>query len=178
MKKGRRTFLKQAVSAGIASQASFAQTRAESASRGSISYPRLFRGRQLAMVAFPLGGVAAGSISLGGRGQLRDWEIFNRPDKGRSPNYAFPAIWVRSGNEKPLARVLEASLLPPYATPQILGAENAPGLVRLDSASFSGEFPIATVAFEDPRLPVKVSLEAFSPFIPHDTEDSGLPVAV
>jgi uncharacterized protein (DUF608 family) len=42
-------------------------------------YPRIYTGRQLAMLAMPLGGIAAGSISLGGRGQLRDWEIFNRP---------------------------------------------------------------------------------------------------
>ncbi len=35
-----------------------------------IHYPRQFRGRQLRMISFPLGGVAAGSIGLGGRGQL------------------------------------------------------------------------------------------------------------
>ena len=34
------------------------------------------------MIAFPLGGIGTGTISLGGRGNLRDWEIFNRPDKG------------------------------------------------------------------------------------------------
>ncbi|MCU1252109.1 MAG: hypothetical protein JWQ49_5138 [Edaphobacter sp.] len=38
---------------------------------------------QLKTISFPLGGVAAGSLGLGGRGQLRDWEIFNRPNKGR-----------------------------------------------------------------------------------------------
>src|SRR5689334_14451544 len=112
MKKGRRTFLKQAVSAGIATQASFAQTRAEGASRGSISYPRVFAGRQIRMIAFPLGGVAAGSISLGGRGQLRDWEIFNRPNKGYAPSYAFPSIWAQAGKGKPVARVLESRILP------------------------------------------------------------------
>ena len=63
-----------------------------------ISYPRVFSGRHLRMVAFPLGGVGAGAVSLGGRGQLRDWEIFNRPDKGNAPSYAFPAIWVQAGN--------------------------------------------------------------------------------
>src|SRR5690242_12653146 len=34
-------------------------------------------------VAFPLGGIGTGTISLGGRGELRDWEIFNRPAKRR-----------------------------------------------------------------------------------------------
>lgn len=130
------------------------------------------------MIAFPLGGVAAGSISLGGRGQLRDWEIFNRPNKGFAPNYAMPSIWARAGNAKPVARVLEARILPPYEGENGLGSNNAPGLSRLESAKFRGEFPLARIDFEDRSLPVKVSLDAFTPFIPHEADDSGLPVAV
>ena len=91
-----------------------------------IAFPRVFTGRQLAMIAFPLGGIGAGSISLGGRGQLRDWEIFNRPDKGRSPEYAFASIWAQAGNRKPVARVLEARLMPPYEGPDGLGSRTRP----------------------------------------------------
>ena len=130
------------------------------------------------MLAFPLGGVGAGAISLGGRGQLRDWEIFNRSEKGRSPAYAFPAIWVQSGDAKPVAHVLESRILEPYEGRSGLGADNAPGLSRLESATFTGEYPLATIAFQDARLPVNVTLEAFSPFVPLDAEGSGLPVAV
>ena len=43
---------------------------------------------------------------------------------------------------------------------------------------FTGEFPLAHVAFRDRRLPVRVTLDAFSPFIPHAADDSGLPVAI
>ena len=143
-----------------------------------ISYPRVFRGQQLKMIAFPLGGVGAGSLRLGGRGQLRDWEIFNRPSKGSSPAYAFPAIWVQSGNTKPVARVLEARILPPYEGQDGLGSNNSPGFSRLQTAKFTGEFPLAKLEFEDHTLPVQVELEAFSPFIPHDPDDSGLPVAI
>ncbi|WP_263350441.1 non-lysosomal glucosylceramidase [Acidicapsa acidisoli] len=143
-----------------------------------IHFPRVFTGSQLKMLAFPLGGVAAGSIALGGRGQLRDWEIFNRPNKGFSPSYAFPAIWVQSGDAKPVARVLEARILPPYEGQDGLGSSNAPGLSRLAGAEFTGQYPLARVRFLDPNLPVHVSLEAFSPFIPHDPDDSGLPVAI
>lgn len=143
-----------------------------------LEYPRTFSGRQLSQIAFPLGGIGTGSISLGGRGQLRDWEIFNRPSKGLNPAYAFASIWAQSGSAKPIARVLESRLLPPYSSESGLGPSGAPGLARLRSATFTGEFPMARVDFEDSKLPVEVSLEAFSPFIPLDTESSGYPVIV
>jgi uncharacterized protein (DUF608 family) len=169
----RRTFLRQAAAGLGASQIAIAQKAGAPA-----DYPRVFTGDHLKMIAFPLGGVGAGSISLGGRGQLRDWEIFNKPNKGFAPNYAFPAIWAQAGSAKPVARVLEAHILPPYEGQNGLGANNAPGLSRLEGAKFTGEFPLARIDFEDRALPVKVSLEAFSPFIPHEADESGLPVAV
>src|SRR5437588_8939838 len=139
---------------------------------------RAYTGDALREVAFPLGGIGTGSISLGGRGQLRDWEIFNRPDKGNSPQYAFPSLWTERPNQGPIARVLEARILPPYEGPTGLGFANAPGLPRVDSCTFTGEFPVARIDFEDSNLPVKVSLEAFSPFIPLNADDSGLPALV
>jgi non-lysosomal glucosylceramidase len=143
-----------------------------------VRFPRVFTGEKLAMLAFPLGGVAAGSISLGGRGNLRDWEIFNRPDKGLAPGYALPSLWVQIGKARPVARVLEARYLPPYEGSSGLGSDNAPGLRRMEGATFTGEYPLAHIAFRDSRVPVKASLEAFSPFIPHNADDSGLPVAI
>ena len=185
MASNRRSFVKQAGLAAAA-QAAVAQTPPQPSAPATASgasplapvvYPRTFTGRQLAQLAFPLGGVGAGSIALGGRGQLRDWEIFNRPDKGRGLSYAFPAIWIDDGRQK-IARVLEARLLPPFTGQDGLGARNAPGLTRLASARFTGEYPLARLAFEDPALPVRISLEAFSPFIPHEGDDSGLPAAI
>src|SRR6202453_291710 len=183
-KIGRRGFMKQAASAlGASTQAGLwpdLTAVAETSTRETpeVSYPRRFTGRQLKMIAFPLGGVAAGSLSLGGRGQLRDWEIFNRPNKGFSPPYALPAIWIQAGNSKPIARVLEARILPPYEGQDGLGSNNSPGLSRIQGATFTGEYPLANIKFEDQSLPVQVELEAFSPFIPHDADDSGLPVAI
>ncbi len=188
----RRDFLKRAAGAvGAATQVGgwHLDAQAENAvppgtrpghdsSAEEISYPRVFRGAHLKMISFPLGGVAAGSLGLGGRGQLRDWEIFNRPNKGFSPNYAFPAIWVQAGNGPPSAHVLESRILPPYEGESGLGWENAPGLTRLQGATFTGEYPLAHIDFKDPGLPVGISLDAFSPFIPHQPDDSGLPVAI
>ncbi len=188
-KTDRRDFLKQAAGAlGAATQAGNWSTTPQAAAAqelpNSIStrqeqdYPRRFEGRQLRMIAFPLGGVAAGSISLGGRGQLRDWEIFNRPNKGFRPRYAFASIWAQAGGGKPVARVLESRIQPPYEGPDGLGSDNVPGLSRLESATFTGAYPLAHIEFHDRVLPVKVELDAFSPFVPHDIEASGLPVTM
>ena len=185
----RRNFLKQAAGAvGVAVQAGHLAAQAppqkvhdveDSAQlHQELGYPRRFSGRQLRMISFPLGGVGAGSIGLGGRGQLENWEIFNRPNKGYRPSYVFPAIWAQAGSAKPVAHVLEARIQPPYEGQDGLGANNAPGLSRLESATFTGEYPLAHIDFEDRTLPVKVELDAFSPFIPHQPDDSGLPVAI
>ena len=185
---GRRGFLKQAAGAlGAGTQLTRWPDLAEAdtettphhhANTGKIAYPRVFSGDQLKMLAFPLGGVAAGSIALGGRGQLRDWEIFNRPNKGFSPSYGFPSLWVKAGNREPISRVLEARILPPFDGQDGLGAKNAPGLSRIADVEFTAQYPLAHLQFKDPDLPVKIELDAFSPFIPHDPDASGLPVAI
>jgi hypothetical protein len=137
----RRTFLKQVALASAAAPSAAEPQRPAPAEvptaplSQEFTYPRVFAGRKLTAIAFPLGGVCAGCISLGGRGQLRDSEIFNRPDQGNNPSYAFPAIWVQAGNRKPLARVLESRIQPPYEGSIGLGTRNAPGLTRLASAA-------------------------------------------
>jgi uncharacterized protein (DUF608 family) len=143
-----------------------------------ISYPRVFAGTHLPMIAFPLGGIGTGTISLGGRGQLRDWEIFNRPDKGNSPQYAFAAIWAKAEGKDSVARVLESQIQPPYEGSSGLGSNNVPGLPRLDGATFTGAYPFARIEFQDAKLPVEVKLEAFNPLVPLDVEASELPVAI
>jgi uncharacterized protein (DUF608 family) len=185
----RRRFLKQAAGAvGAATQMENWNAAAQSPVSSSKEhpnpkpadpeFPRRFRGRQLRMISFPLGGVAAGSLGLGGRGQLINWEIFNRPNKGFRPPYAFPAIWAHKQGSTPVARVLESRILPPYEGQDGLGSNNVPGLSRLESATFTGEYPLANILFEDRSLPVNVQLDAFSPFIPHEPDESGLPVAI
>ncbi len=180
----RRDFLRNAaLTVGAATQASLGQTPeapatppaapAPAAHPGAeIQYPRTFTGDHLAMIAFPLGGVAAGSLSLGGRGQLRDWEIFNRPDKGNRPPYAFPAIWVQRGKAKPVARVLESRILPPYEGAERPGLGERPRPEPAWRAPLSpASIPSRTSISTTDALPVKVSLEAFTPFIPHDPDD-------
>ena len=128
--------------------------------------------------AFPLGGIGTGNISLGARGELRDWEIFNSPNKsGTLPNTFF-ALRLQQGKRPPLTRVLEAPLQPPHTLSHGYHPLSAAGLPRLAAATLRGEYPLATLTFDDPDLPVQVTLQAFTPLIPLDPEESGLPCAI
>ena len=139
---------------------------------------RILSGPRLAEVAFPLGGIGTGTVSLGGHGELRDWEIFNRPAKGRSLPFSFVALWVKPASGKASMRVVRGPMPPPFRGWNGLARESTQGIPHFRGAKFTGTYPIATVDFEDDTLPVGVSLEAFTPFIPLNVEDSNLPVAI
>jgi non-lysosomal glucosylceramidase len=189
----RRDFVKAALAASVAGVAAPAgasnpdqpappqpkPVRISQAGANEIAFPRVFTGRRLARISCPLGGIGTGGIGLGGRGNLQDWQIFNRSDIGNSLEYAFPGMWIQSPGADPYSVVLERRILPPYDLHQEgLGSANAPGLPRLAEAKFFGSFPLSRIEFEDPDCPVNVTLEAFSPFYPLDADDSGLPCAI
>src|SRR5207248_9871143 len=119
-----------------------------------------------------------GTVSLGGRGQLRDWEIFNRPGKGKELPYTFFSVWMREEGGEPVARVAERRLQPPFVDGRGLPPSRVCGLPRLAEATFRGEYPAATVEFQDEHLPAGLSLRAWNPFIPLNAEASGMPVAI
>jgi non-lysosomal glucosylceramidase len=139
---------------------------------------RTFEGPSLKEVAFPLGGIGTGTVSLGGRGQLRDWEIFNRPGKGVDLPFTFFAMAFSQDGRKPVLRVLEGPLTPPFTGQDGVARTKLPGLPRMEKARFRGEYPFAWVELEDSRVPVRVTLEAFNPFIPLRPEESGIPAVV
>ena len=133
-------------------------------------------------IALPLGGIGTGTVSLGGRGNLTDWEIMNRPAKGYIP-YAgqqtgpFFALRVASGGV-PFTRALEGPLpLSAYEASHGSTAVNH-GLPRFREVSFAAAYPLGQVLLSDPDSPVDVRLEAFNPLIPGDAEASGMPVAM
>jgi len=139
---------------------------------------RVFEGENLNEIAFPLGGIGTGTVSLGGRGNLRDWEIFNRPGKGVNLPFTFFALYYEEEDGRKGVRVLEGPLNPPFSGRDGVPRTGVPGLPRMEKARFFGEYPLARVEFEDRRVPLAISLEAFNPFIPLKPEESGIPAAV
>src|SRR5262249_49191314 len=115
---------------------------------------------------------------LGGRGELRDWEIFNRPGKRRVLPYSFVALWAKPEAESAALRVVEGPIQTPFRGWEGYHRHSGEGLPHFRHSRFSTNCPIAKVHFEDPGLPVTISLEAFNPFIPLNVDDSSLPVAI
>lgn len=137
----------------------------------------------LYQVALPLGGIGTGTVSLGGRGELRDWELMNVPGKRFSTvttgnNAPFFSINISAPEKKRETRMLAG----PLYDQEYLHYEGRPadhhGLPRFGYASFDAAYPFGQVRLSDENLPVSVKIKGFNPLIPGDADGSGLPVAV
>jgi len=146
----------------------------------------VYRGRRLNEISFPLGGIGTGCIGLAGNGRLIDWEIFNRPNKGSINGFSFFAIKAEEKGKVILAKILNGDLNPPYTGEGCSNWTYGFGVNRgymaafphFEKAEFKGEFPIAEIQFIDEKVPLKVKLKAFNPFIPLNDKDSSIPVAI
>lgn len=146
----------------------------------------VYRGEKCKEISFPVGGMGAGCIGLDGTGRFRDWEIFNRPNKGSVNGFSHFAVKVEDGGQVLDARVLNADLQPPYMGMLSDSHENAnygfgpsryllSGVPHFEDSEFVGRFPFAQVNFLDGTFPGRAGLRAFNPFIPLDEENSSLP---
>jgi non-lysosomal glucosylceramidase len=135
-------------------------------------------GPEAGVAAFPLGGIGTGTVSVGARGELRDWEIANHPDKGTWLPYTFFAIRAQPDGADAVTRVLESRIQAPHEGDSGHHIGKVAGLPRLRNSRMRGEYPLLTIDFEDDDLPVDVRLEAFTPLVPLDVQASGLPGAV
>lgn len=138
-------------------------------------------------ISFPLGGIGTGCIGLAGNGELKDWEIFNRPNKRTRNGYSHFAIKASFAN-KTVAKVLHGD-----TAENLMGTSCASGghfgfgcgprenslagFPHFKNVTFDGSFPTAKLSFRDEDFPAIVRLCAFNPLIPHDEFNSSLPAA-
>jgi len=149
---------------------------------------KTYSGKYLNEVAMPLGGIGTGTVSIGGRGDLRDWEIMNRGALGYLPAFKFVvptiangpffALYYKEQDKEAAIKVLEG----PVSTKEYYGDWGADavnsGFPRFEETTFSTAYPLAQVNFKHKDVPVDVRLEAFNPLVMGDADKSGIPVAV
>jgi len=129
-----------------------------------------YEGGDLDTIAMPIGGICAGQVYLAGDGRLMHWDIFNKR------NFTGYGHTCYDAGQKPVARLKQG-----FAVKIESGDDTF--IRSLDHSGFPavrfcGEYPIGTVDYADDKLPVAITLEAFSPFIPLNTNDSALPATL
>jgi uncharacterized protein (DUF608 family) len=140
----------------------------------------VFFGKDLRFIGMPVGGICAGQVYLGGDGRLWLWDVFNEIKEGILPRRVpFRGETFGPGGG---ANYID----PPQQTHPFeqgfaisIGSEER----RMDSSgwkdiSFTGEYPLGMVRYRDPGSKIEVDLTAFSPFIPLDPDESGLPLTI
>jgi len=135
---------------------------------------KAYCGAELETIGMPCGGIGAGELYVRGDGTLAHWWIFNN-----ARNYG-------NGGSTSYSTYRPPSLLDQGFMVRAEAAGERPHVCRLsredfDDIRFFGEYPIATIEYratDKPELPVAISLEAFSPFIPLNARDSASPATV
>lgn len=135
-----------------------------------------YTGKNLDRIAFPIGGIGSGMFCFEGTGAISHLSVKNRPEIFNDP-FAFAAISVKGYANG--AKVLEA----PVPTWKLFGLARAGkgrgdrdyGFPRFESGKFLSRFPFATLELEDKGIPLQVTVTGWSPFIPTDEDNSGLP---
>lgn len=135
-----------------------------------------------------LGGLGTGSVELRKDGQFYNWSIFNNYPLGCGPVFSIPQ-YPRDGWEEALQFFIvryqekggdvKLKLLQINQSINEAGMESIdyyyPWLSAVENIEYSARFPYVRMKFYDDDMPFVVSLEAFSPFIPHDVKNSSLP---
>ncbi len=109
----------------------------------------------------PLGGLGCGTIEVRPDGTLSEWQIFNNTCHPVWRPHAFLAVRLDSPQRQAWA----------LTTIQRGGAN----LTLPAAITFRGEFPFAWLSYDLGGAPLRVRVEAFSPFIPHQPELSSIP---
>lgn len=123
---------------------------------------KIYRDGYLEAIKLPVGGVGTGAVQMDGYGRRMAWQLWRNFTEFPLPHSIF-AVRASTPSGDAVARTLQTQSDGPFQ--------------GMKSVSFKGEFPFGDYYFEDPDLPVQVSMEVFNPLIPLDAKDSAIPCA-
>ncbi len=146
---------------------------------GSVKAPAMpvYSGESLRNIFYPLGGIGTGNILVGGRGNILEFEIFNRAQRDELPPYmTFFSIWYQEEGKEAGAKVLERQHFNNFTNGFGIPRQQLAGLPRFQEATWSGAPPAVEIGFKDSRVPLEIRLECFNPLVPLDVDASSMPV--
>jgi non-lysosomal glucosylceramidase len=126
--------------------------------------PDVAKGEELSYIGMPVGGLCCGQVYLAGDGRLWHWDVFHQlgGGNGGGPHYAKPMPV-----ESPISQGFQIEI----------GGERHELRAGDDlDVEFETRYPIGVVRYGHPKLGIE--LQAFSPFIPLETDDSSMPLTV
>lgn len=144
--------------------------------------PEVYPIDQLKYIGMPVGGLCAGQLYLGGDGKLWLWDIFNRSTLAKNATFeghgfgnADGSTYVSPWTQK---SPLDQGFSIKYQSGSISGQRALDMTGGWSEITFEGKYPVGVVRYKDSTVPLSVKLEAFSPFIPLNFDDSSLPATV
>lgn len=146
---------------------------------------KIYRGEELKTIGMPCGGIAAGQLYVRGDGTLAGWWIANNAyntgygiDHFMEFNTALGPWKVCYQTFEPFSYIEQGfNMVTGEGDQKISRPLNKTGF---NDIRFIGEYPVAEVLYRDSihPLPIDISLEVFSPFIPLNSKESALPATI
>ncbi len=128
----------------------------------------------------PLGGIGTGFVEIRADGCFYEWQIFNSgawaqdartttaPPPPGAPYLRFMLRTRKTSDEVPQVRRL-------YLRSDENNLYTLPFAQDVESIDYSAWFPMTGLRYNDPTLPVQISAQIFSPFIPGKARESATP---
>lgn len=146
-----------------------------------------FTHKHLLQTAMPIGGIGAGCLCLNGQGGLQDFSIRNRPETTAIPDgwgindSAFALLHIKGST--PITRLVEGPMPKEKIYDQGLQSQGYrhgghEGLPRFRTNTLKSGYPFGCVELSDAKIPLKVNITGWNPFIPLDDVASGIPCAI
>ncbi|MBL7197895.1 MAG: hypothetical protein ISS47_07320 [Candidatus Omnitrophica bacterium] len=131
-----------------------------------------FNSTQFVKSGVTLGGIGAGKLDIMPSGVLDNFTFLNnlnKPFTNSSENETVGVLGYHFGiyykdSKKKISKLLQTVKISDCPT--------------VEEIKYKGEFPFAHLDYQDREIPLKISLEAHSPFIPREEKNSCLPTAV